>query len=345
MKTLLNGADVSMLPALERAGAVFRDDSGKPADALRVMADHGASVFRLRLFVNPSKDFNACWGAVQDLDEVRALAKRVKDVGAKTLLCLHYSDTWADPMHQTKPAAWRDLPFDALERAVEQYTHDVLATLASDGVTPAFVQIGNEIAPGMLWPDGRVGVVKDDSGQREEFGRLARLLGAGIRATRGVDPAIRITIHTHGGGQPGVPTWFFKRLAEHALDFDTIGLSFYPYGGEKVPVLKQCVDDLIATHAKDVWIVETGYPWFDASSLTKDKTDAGFAWPRTPEGQAAFLRDLLDTVRAAKDGRCLGVLWWYPEAIPTPGLHIYRGGSDALFDREGKPLPAMALLK
>ena len=112
---LFVGADISMLPELEEAGATYRHE-GKESDALRIFRDHGFNLFRVRLFVNPTSDFNSSWGATQDLDYVRALAKRVKSSGATFLLDIHYSDTWADPGKQTTPAAWKDLSFDALEK-------------------------------------------------------------------------------------------------------------------------------------------------------------------------------------------------------------------------------------
>ena len=110
------GADVSMLPELEAAGAAYRRDDGTPGDAITILSDHGVNLFRLRLFVDPTDDFTESWGATQDLATVRKLAGRVKASGAAFLLDLHYSDTWADPAHQTKPAAWAELHGEALER-------------------------------------------------------------------------------------------------------------------------------------------------------------------------------------------------------------------------------------
>jgi arabinogalactan endo-1,4-beta-galactosidase len=151
----VRGADVSMLLELEKAGAVYRD-AGQPKDAVRILRDRGVNLFRLRLFVNPQKDYAKCWGATQDLDAVRALARRVKAAGAKWLLDLHYSDTWADPAHQDKPAAWKDLDLPALEKKVEEYTAGVVAELRKEGLRPDWIQVGNEITPGFLWPDGKL---------------------------------------------------------------------------------------------------------------------------------------------------------------------------------------------
>ena len=149
--SFLLGADISMLARLEQRGAIYRED-GKPQDAIHVFTHHGWNCFRLRLFVDP----NGQGGVVNSLDYTRVLARRIKDAGATFILDIHYSDTWADPQHQVKPAAWKDLPFEALEKKVHDYTESVIAQLKSDGCLPQIVQIGNEITPGMLWPDGQL---------------------------------------------------------------------------------------------------------------------------------------------------------------------------------------------
>src|SRR5438874_1421367 len=92
-REFLAGADVSMLPEIERAGGVFRDSRGQPADALRMMRDAGVNLFRVRLFVNPDHDFTKNYGATQDLAYVHELAKRIKTTDAHFLLDIHYSDS------------------------------------------------------------------------------------------------------------------------------------------------------------------------------------------------------------------------------------------------------------
>src|SRR6185436_13090603 len=69
------GADVSMLPEIERVGGIYKDQ-GLPRDCLAILADRGFNLFRLRLFVEPNPDFARSHGATQDLAYVRALAKR-----------------------------------------------------------------------------------------------------------------------------------------------------------------------------------------------------------------------------------------------------------------------------
>ena len=335
------GADVSMLPELEAAGAVYRDDA-KPGDAVRILREHGVNLVRLRLFVDPTDDFTKSWGATQDLATVRKLARRVKASGADFLLDLHYSDTWADPRHQDKPAAWADLHGEALERKVHDYTAGVLAALAADGASPDLVQVGNEITPGMLWPDGKL------SPEAGGWAALARLVSAGSRAVREASTPqhpIRVMLHVDGGDKPGRVAWWFGELAKHAdVDFDVVGLSYYPMWADDADAFANLKENLrvAATRfGKDAVVAETAYPYRDAP----DPRPA-MRWPATPAGQAAFLRDLTAAVRATPDGRGRGVIYWYPESSPPTahGVSLWEGGRCALFDSEGNALPGLDAL-
>jgi arabinogalactan endo-1,4-beta-galactosidase len=341
---LIIGADVSMLPEIERAGGVFRDASGQPGDAIKILRDHGFNLFRLRLFVNPSKDFNGTWGAVQDFESVRAMANRIKASGAKFLLDLHYSDTWADPGKQHKPAAWKDLSFEELEKQVYDYTAGVLRNLKSDGIVPDMVQVGNEIAPGMLWPDGKLVYNTTPEIEEAHWAKFARLFNAGARAVRDAstsDKPIRVVIHIHGGGHDGLPMWFFGRFTKHTTNFDVIALSFYPGPKESFKDFKINVEQLCNAYDKDVMIAEIAYPWRAAL----DPQHENQTWPITRDGQAQFVRDVMDIVRTAPKGRCIGAIWWYPESIQVKGLQIWERGAKALFDDDGKPLPAMSAFR
>ena len=124
----LLGADISALAQMEHRGAPFTDN-GKPEDAIAIFRRHGWNCFRLRLFVNP----NGRGGTINTLDYTRALAKRITASGAVFILDLHYSDTWADPQHQIKPAAWKALDISGLETAVETYTAETIADFKKNG--------------------------------------------------------------------------------------------------------------------------------------------------------------------------------------------------------------------
>ena len=331
------GGDISALARIEQAGGVFRD-SGQVEDAIALLKAHGSSTFRLRLFVNPT-DSDV---QVNDLPYTLALAGRIKATGAKLLLDIHYSDTWADPGHQTLPAAWAALPFDSLVQQVEVYTAGVIAQLKHTGALPDIVQLGNEIDAGMLWPSGRVGGTYDNATQ---WGQLARLLQAGIRGVHdSLSPGdtIRIMLHYSLGGDSAGTRWFFDHIVAQGVPFDLIGLSYYPWWHGTLGALKTNLQATAHRYGKDMIVVETAYPWRSGGWEGMVTDGAAMTWAATPQGQARFLRDLVTAVATTPGEHGAGVIWWYPESILVPGLFIWGGGSLALFDSTGNILPAVS---
>ena len=334
----LAGGDISMLTRIEKLGGVFRD-GGKQHDFLEIFKGAGGNCFRLRLFVAP----NGKNAVINDLPYTLALAKRIKAAGCKLLLNFHYSDTWADPAHQTKPAAWAKLPFDDLEKMVESYTASVIAKFKQTGALPDIVQIGNEITPGMLWPDGK-------NGSEAQWDRLGRLIKAGIRGVRttageGPEQKVRIMIHISCGGSWGKTKWFFDNLIARKVSFDIIGLSYYPWWHGTLDNLKENLRRTALAYRKDIMVVETAYPHRDGEAWRKNTKKRNMNWPISPEGQHAFLADVVRAVRQTPNQRGIGVIWWYPESIPVNGLRVWNQGSTALFDKQGNALPAVKAFK
>lgn len=168
----LTGGDVSLLTYEEQSGTVYKDN-GRPEDALQILKSHGWNCLRLRLWVHPTGQGIF----VNDLPYTVALGRRIKRAGFRLFLDLHYADTWADPAHQPKPAAWKDLTFDQLTHQVETYSHDVIAAMRQGGAMPDIVSVGNEVTNGTLWPDGQVE-------RPDGWPHLAALLRAGIAGVR-----------------------------------------------------------------------------------------------------------------------------------------------------------------
>lgn len=335
----IRGADISLLPVIEKAGVVFQQD-GKPGDAIQILNHHGCNLYRVRLFVDPNPNFNATDGAVQDLSYVRILGRRIKAAGGIFLLDIHYSDTWADPAKQATPREWSDLSFDALQQRVHDYTAGVLKDLQASGASPDMVQVGNEIASGILWPQGKVLNAPPEQASLQ-WERFSKLENAGAKAVREAQTAghpIRVMLHIHGGGRAGLPRWFFGMLDKKPVDYDIIGLSFYPAWGDSIDALKQNMNDVILAYHKDVLLAETSYPWREMEGRKQDDV---MRWPMTPAGQKEFLQDITAALKAAPEHHGIGFVWWYPEAVPCPGLRIWRRGAEALFDSKGNALPAM----
>jgi arabinogalactan endo-1,4-beta-galactosidase len=341
---LLKGGDVSLLAKIEGLGGVFRD-AGKPQDALAIFKRHGANAMRLRLFHTPDGKGPVC----NDLPYTLKLARRIKAAGLALVLDLHYSDTWADPGHQSKPAAWKDLAPDRLEAAVFEYTRDVVAAHKREDALPDIVQIGNEITPGILWDTGRVGGKFESPGQWRQLAGLLRSGIRGVREAAGAADACRTLIHIDRGGDEGGTRWFFDHLAAEQVEFDLIGQSYYPWWHGSLDDLRANLAATARRCKKDIIVVEAGYPWttknFDeaGSVFGGDPAKLKASYPQTAEGQKAFLSELLRIVRQTPDGRGKGVLWWAPEWIPVKGLRS-PWENIALFDPEGNALPALAAM-
>lgn len=321
------GVDLGSLPQVEAGGAAFTED------VVGLLAARGVDAVRLRVWHTPADGHGGRAAAVD-------LATRAHRAGLKILLDLHYSDTWADPAHQTPPAAWSGRGRAALTDSVRTWTADVLADFAARALPVDAVQIGNEITNGMLWPIGRVGGAFDRAAQWEAF---AGLLRAGIEGARasGLDPAI--VLHVDRGGDVEGARWFFDNLGRFALDFDRIGLSFYPWWHGTLDDLRATTDELFERTGKEVVIVETAYPWTldwfdDTHNPVGLPAHVLPGFPATPAGQRAFTAALIAQLEASPG--VVGVYWWEPAWIAAPGQ-----GSPwenlTLFDPAGRPLPAL----
>jgi arabinogalactan endo-1,4-beta-galactosidase len=349
------GADISALPQVERRGGVYMDGD-QPGDALAIFVKNGWTCFRARIWVDPRNGVNG-------LEYTTKLAKRIKDAGGTFMLDFHYSDWWADPQKQNKPAAWSKLDFDALVNQVETYTAHVITTLKEAGATPDFVQIGNEITGGTLWPDAQVKVplstVKvfsgdvvvitppepyDDAIQWDHLIRVLKAAWAGVRSTTTPADRVRIIIHIDCGGDWPVTKWYFDHLTEARVDYDIIGQSFYPNWHGTLENLRNNLRETINRYHKDVMVVETAYPSREVHP--SPAAVRNMIWPMTPEGQKQFLADLIRTVKGAPEGHGIGVNYWRPEATYVTNSTGRGDGPDAnsLFDSSGHPLPAMKVM-
>jgi arabinogalactan endo-1,4-beta-galactosidase len=332
----LVGADVSAQSTLEKHGAVYRFD-GRRADGISILRGLGYNCFRLRLFVAPDGQTVV----TNDLEYTVALAKRIKALKAAFMLDIHYSDTWADPGKQHKPAAWAKLSYNELKANVRSYTAGVLKRFAAEGVKPQLVQLGNEITNGMLWPDGRVEFGSDADGAAwERLGGLLRAAHEGL-ADAFPDEAKPVSVlHIESPNQYERALWFCREATKAKVPFDVIGISYYPDWHGTVAELSRCLNGLAAEFKKPVMVVETAYPW------THDEhwdNRPNMSWPMTPAGQKQFLSEVLAAVKAVPDGLGRGVFWWHPESVIVPDMPVWVGGSCALFDRKGELLPAAGL--
>ena len=304
------GGDISLLTKYEERGAIYYNENGaRITNMLSYLKSTGMNAMRVRLFVDPSMASaeDQGEGVSQDLPYVQALGQRIKAAGFDLLLDIHYSDTWTDPGQHSTPSSWTVT--SALADSVYSYTKRVLNAMIAVNATPDFIQVGNEVTYGMLWPTGHCYPSGANYGAGT-FANFANYLKQGIRACREVCPAAKIVIHTEMGRTSNV-TSFYQSLKSYTTDFDIIGLSYYPYWHGGLNVLDELLTDLEAAYpTKKIQIVETGYP--HAYYPSGASYDLQSTWPATEAGQKAFAAALVETLNA--HSHVDGLYWWFPEA-------------------------------
>lgn len=308
------GGDISLLPEYEKAGAQYKDHDGTPlASLLPFLKEEGMNAMRVRVFVNPDdytgrdKDPNAC----QDMEYILPLCRQIKDNGFALMLDFHYSDTWADPAKQWTPAAWANLSDSELAEMVYDYTRESLLTLKNEGIMPDFIQTGNEISYGMLWgeqdaPDDTL--KKTFLGNEENWGRLGDLLQHAVAACRDVCPEAKIVLHTERVADIQVLDNFYYQMNLLDVDYDIIGLSYYPYFHGNLTQLDKALSSLEQFFpTKNIMIAETGFPYKWEVPGTSVKVD----YPYSDAGQNEFAKDLVALL--LNHGNVNGLFWWWME--------------------------------
>jgi arabinogalactan endo-1,4-beta-galactosidase len=335
----VKGADGSLVLQVEDAGGKFYVD-GVETDVLQVFRDNGFNTIRLKIWHTPEDEYNS-------LPNVVKMAKRAKEMGFRFMLDFHYSDTWADPGSQYKPSAWEGLSFELLTDSIFAYTRDVIAELKGQGVLPDMVQIGNEITCGMLWNDGRVCNPYDTPQQWNRLGTLIKSAVNGLKESLDAGDEVKVILHFDNGASISGCRWWFDNITEEGVAFDLIGLSYYPWWHGSMTALRNNLNDLASRYGKDIIVVEGGYPWTLAWNDNMhnfvglpDQLHEGY--PATVEGQANFLRDLMNIIHTTIDERGKGFVYWSPEYITAP-MQESPWENIALFDFDGEVLPSITV--
>ena len=304
------GGDISLLTKYEQHGAIYYNENGaRITNMLDYLESAGMNAMRVRLFVDPSKAGaeDQGEGVCQDLPYVLALGQRIKSAGFHLLLDIHYSDTWTDPGQHSTPASWTVT--SALADSVYSYTKRVLNAMIDAGARPDFIQVGNEVTYGMMWPTGHCYPSGANYGTGT-FSTFANYLKQGIKACREVCPDSEIVIHTEMGRTSNVIA-FYETLKGYTTDYDIIGLSYYPYWHGDLSVLDNLLTTLESSHpSKKIQIVETGYP--HAYYPSGASYDLQSTWPATEAGQKAFTQQLVALLNGHDNVN--GLYWWFPEA-------------------------------
>ncbi len=330
----IRGLDLSFTPEILSFNISFFD-SNEVKPILQLAQEKGINTIRLRLWYAPATVHSS-------LPEVMEFAKQIKAQGLKFWLDFHYSDTWADPAIQTKPAAWSNLSFEVLNDSISAYTQNTLTALAQNNAAPDFVQVGNETNNGILWEDGKIYTTSG-----EDWSNFKSLLEEAITAVRTVLPTTAIIVHYAGlNGSDD----YFQNLTSLNADFDIIGLSYYPnWHGKDLATVETVIDGLSSKFQKPVVIAETAYPWTLGwndwtNNLIGLDNQLIPEFPATPEGQANFMSALVSIMKQSSDYDNAGVCYWAADWVAFKGPMATDGSTwenQALFDFEYKALPAL----
>jgi Arabinogalactan endo-1,4-beta-galactosidase len=317
----IQAADVSFLPQIEAANVTLYNQSGQAEDMLTTLKNAGCNTIRLRLWYAPADGHSG-------FAEVKTMVQRAKALGLKVWLTVHYSDTWADPSAQTLPVAWSACTLASLKDSVYAYTQRIMSQMQPD-----YIQIGNEINSGFLWPIGKY----------DNMSQFTVLLDKGIKAVRATNTATKIILHCAGTTNAN---WLFSQFT--SLDYDVIGISYYPvFHGKDLDALKSSLKSLASTFGKSVVIAETAYPftlewndWTNNIVGTADQLVTGY--PATPAGQHDFLAKIKEISCSFTNG--LGFCYWGGEFIAWKGSSATNGSNwenQAFYDFTNKALPVL----
>lgn len=364
------GIDVSTYLEMQRHNAKYfeGDKQVQPLDMFRA---NGVDIMRIRLWVDPyGENKEPYLAGTCDMDNFVELATLAQNKGYSIMLDFHYSDFWADPGKQFIPKSWRNLSLEQLTQKVYNYTVETLNVAKNNGIDISYVQVGNEITNGMLWPIGQL--VEQKDGPRTNYGNFIQLLKAGIKACREVTPSAAIILHLEKSYDQKIYDEFFTEMANANVDYDIIGYSYYPYWHGTFDQFYANVD-FCKKFGKRQMVVELGYAFTAEDYLKHEHGGAhlvvsndnlatlGFMqeYPISPEGQMRFTQNFL---QMAEQHGIEAVCWWEPLWIPGEGIcwtsdagKVYiqsdnpsnrnEWANQCLFDYQGQKLPAFDAFK
>ena len=305
--SFLLGMDASCVPALEAGGVQYYNREGKAQDVFAILADAGLNYIRVRVWNDPyDENGNGYGGGNCDIENAVEIGKRATRCGMKLLVDFHYSDFWADPGKQMAPKAWKGMTIEEKADALYAFTCDSLEQLKNAGVTVGMVQIGNETNSGLAG--------------ETRWENMAQLFSSGARAVRETLPEALVAVHFTNPEKAGAYEYFAKQLALYGVDYDVFASSYYPQWHGSLENLQQVLGHIKETYGKQVLVAETAHPYtadnldFHGNTVTADSVTP---YPKTPEGQEAWVRDV---AKAVSEIGGMGVFYW-------EGTWIGAGGS------------------
>ncbi len=340
----LAAADFSFLSYFESKGVVYKD-GGVVTDGFQILKNHGINCVRLRLFTSSqAQAATNAYNYINNTNYTVPLAVRVKNAGLLFSLDFHYSDTWADPGHQAMPAAWSNLNFAQLVQQMHTYNSNTIATFAAAGAMPDYVQVGNEITSGMLWPYG--GPLSGNGGTN--WSQLGQLMKAAIQGIQDASsaagkPMPQIIVHISSGGDWGTTEWFFDNLESNGVPFDIIGESYYPFYQGSLAALGTCLSNAANTFDKPIIVAETAFPWTNTcpAAWLNGLYVTNTSYLPTESGQVSFLEAENQVVNSVPNGLAVGVFYWGGEYQAVSGVNEAGFNTASFFDAGGNLLPSL----
>ena len=322
------GADLSWVTEMEADGVRFFDSKGEETDCFLLMKELGMNAIRLRVWVNPEDSYGN-WSTQEDIVNK---ARRAKEAGLDLMIDFHYSDFFADPGRQTKPKAWKTMGLEELKKAVGDHTVAILNALMNEGITPKWIQVGNETRNGMLWTDGQLWTEKGDI--KNGWQNYAALSNAGYDAAKSIFPEAIVLVHQNNAWEN--LEWWFTKFKEAGGKFDMIGLSHYPQSetDKRWETVNKLALDNISTlnkiFSRKVMIVETGV--------------------KTHQNEAEAAKALKEFVAAARQmEECAGVFYWEPQTDGSWKPEYYKTLGWRPYDmgafRNGRPTSVLNVFK
>ena len=319
----IKGVDASFIPEIRLSNIITKNANGQVEDMLLTLKNAGVNTIRLRIWNDPINQHSG-------FEEVKTFSNEIKKLGLKVWLTIHYSDTWADPGAQTKPNAWNGLVFAQLKDSMRNYTSKIAKEIKLD-----YIQIGNEINNGFLWPEGSF------SNPNQMF----ELLKEGVTAVKENSPQTKIIIHFAGYDKAD---YFYSQLTN--LDYDIIGISYYPlWHGKSLDTLQTQLLSLSSKFNKPILIAETAYPftfgWNDwTNNIIGDSSQILPQFSASIQGQKDYLNKIKYVISNTPKG--IGFAYWGAEFISFKGSEAKNGSSwenQALWDFNNKALPSMSV--
>ncbi|KAJ3547994.1 hypothetical protein NM208_g1220 [Fusarium decemcellulare] len=325
------GVDWSSVLLEEAKGIKYTDVSGSAQPLEKILANNGVNSIRQRVWVNPSNgDYN--------LDYNLKLAKRAKAAGLSVYLTLHFSDTWADPAHQSIPSGWPS-GIDDLAWRLYNYTLQVSNAFQSAGVQPSIISIGNEITAGLLFPTG-------STSSYYNIGRLLNSASYGIKDSS-LNPKPKIMIHLDKGWDWGTQEYFYTKVLEGGKltlsDFDMMGVSYYPFygAGATFSALETSLTNMANKWGKQIVVAELNWPTSCPNPAQAFPSDMK-SIPFSADGQTTFIQRVASIVSKVKGGA--GLYYWEPAWMNNQALGS-SCDSNTLFSWPGKALSSLSVFK